>query len=156
MRLLVALLFVGAGAVAVAAAPARTFGSGVGAGQVVTVQDLLADPAAYVGKKVRVTGRISAVCPAAGCWISITGEGAARPLRFKVEDGVIVFPADVRGKSVVAEGVLVKHEMSHEQALAHARHLAEERSEAFDPASVSGPMTLYEIQGAGAVVSEGP
>jgi hypothetical protein len=40
--------------------------------------------------------------------------------------------------------------------LAHARHLAEERGEAFDPASVSGPMTLYEIQGAGAVVSEGP
>ena len=37
-------------------------------------------------------------------------------------------------------------------ALAHRRHLAEERGQAFDPAKESGPLVLYQIDGDGAVV----
>ena len=33
-----------------------------------------------------------------------------------------------------------------------AQHMAEERGETFDPASVTGPTTIYRIDGTGAVV----
>ena len=32
--------------------------------------------------------------------------------------------------------------------------LAEEKGEEFDPSTVTGPMTLYQIDGTGAVVTE--
>ncbi len=152
--LLAVLLFLDGGTRATAQPRERTFGSGVGEGEIVSVLELVSDPAAYLGKRVRVTGRIRGVCPRRGCWIEIAGDDA-RTIRFKVEDGVIVFPADVEGQRVVAEGVVVKHELSREQAVDRARHLAEERGEEFDPSSVGGPLTLYEIQGGGAVVRAG-
>jgi hypothetical protein len=52
----------------------------------------------------------------------------------------------------VAEGTLAKIEMTKEQALAQAKHEAEENHKKFDPASVKGPVTIYQIQGTGAVI----
>ena len=131
---------------------ARTFGKGVAAPESVRVGDLLRDPEAHVGKVVRVTGRITDVCPMAGCWIDIKDEERAKVVRFKVEDGVIVFPLDVKGKDVVAEGIFRKIEMTRDEAIAHARHEAEERGTKFDPATVTGPVVQYRIDGTGAVV----
>jgi hypothetical protein len=73
-------------------------------------------------------------------------------VRFKVEDDVIVFPLEVKGRRVEAEGRFVKHELDREAAARWQKHLADERGEPFDPASVTGPMAYYEIEGAGAVV----
>ena len=39
------------------------------------ISDILADPAAYSGKTVRVSGKISTECPA-GCWFEL-GDGPA-------------------------------------------------------------------------------
>ena len=73
-------------------------------------------------------------------------------MRFKVEDGVIVFPKDAKGKDVVAEGIFRRIEMSKEEAIAHGRHEAEETKKPFDPASITGPVVSYQIEGVGAVV----
>jgi len=116
----------------------------------VGIGELLADPESYVGKTVQVRGQITDVCPRMGCWVDI--EDGDKTIRFKVNDGEIVFPVEAKGRRIVAEGVLMRIEMTREEAVGYARHLAEEKDEPFDPASVTGPMKIYQIQGAGAVM----
>jgi len=142
------------------AAPGGTdgevFGEGVSEKETISTLELLNKPDDYVGKTIRVEGRIADVCPRKGCWIDIASDGSSETVRFKVEDDIIVFPMSTKGKHVVAEGTLVKHEMDLEASVRWARHLADEKGEEFDPASVPEPLTLYQIEGNGAVVRETP
>ena len=112
---------------------------------------LMAKPANYVGKTVQVKGKIVEVCEMMGCWMDLVNEEGQK-IRIKVNDGEIVFPKDASGKVAIAEGELKKIELSKEQAIASARHEAEEMKRRFDPATVKGPMTIYQIQGTGAVI----
>ncbi len=135
------------------AASEETYGKGVSAAVAVKLADLLAHPDQFVGKSLKVEGIVTDVCPMKGCWIRLAETaGGARTVQFKVPDGEMVFPATVRGKSAVVEGKLRRAELTREQAIEHQKHLAEEKGEPFDPASVTGPMTLYIIDGVGAVV----
>ena len=52
----------------------------------------------------------------------------------------------------VAEGQFNKLELTREQAAARAEEEAKEKGKKFDPASVKGPVTIYQVQGAGAVI----
>ena len=114
------------------------------------VGDVLANPASLAGKTVQVKGKVSEVCQMAGCWMSLTGDGKA--LRIKVNDGDIVFPKESIGKMAIAEGTLEKMELSREQMIARAKHEAEEQGRKFDPKSIKRGSTIYQIQGAGAVL----
>jgi len=105
----------------------------------------------YVGKTVQVRGKITAVCQMMGCWMELTND-AGQKVRIKVEDGVLVFPKDSAGKVAVAEGKFTKTELTREQAIAEAKEEAEDRHQKFDPAKVKGAMTLYQIEGTGAVI----
>ena len=116
------------------------------------IADITANPAPLVGKTVQVKGKISEVCQSMGCWMMLVDPASKAAIRIKVKDGEIVFPKDSVGKMAVAEGTLAKIEMTKEQALAQAKHEAEENGKKFDPASVKGPVTTYQIQGIGAVV----
>jgi hypothetical protein len=73
-------------------------------------------------------------------------------VRIKVDDGVIVFPKDSAGKTAVAEGKFTKTELTREQAVAQAKEEAADRGKKFDPAKVKGGMTVYQIEGSGAVI----
>ena len=111
-----------------------------------------AKPADYVGKTIQVRGQVSEVCQKAGCWMMLVDPATKASLRIKVKDGEIVFPAESVGKIAVAEGKLAKIEMTKEQAIAQAKHEAEENGKKFDPSAVTGPSTIYQIQGTGAVI----
>jgi hypothetical protein len=63
-----------------------------------------------------------------------------------------VFPKEAVGKMATAEGELKKFELTKEQAIARAKHEAEEQGRKFNPASVKGGATIYQIQGTGAVI----
>lgn len=154
LRALVAAVLVACfAAVPAFAGEEKVYGNGVTGTETVKISELLAHPDQYVGKSVRVEGLITDVCPRRGCWISIAGDQEFQTIKFKVEDGVIVFPVDAKGKRARAEGVFEKFEMTKEQALGHAKHLAEEKGEAFDPAKVKDLATVvYQLQGTGAVV----
>ena len=117
----------------------------------VAVSTLLGKPAAYVGQTVQVKGKIAEVCQNAGCWMNLAAEDG-QMIRIKVKDGEIVFPKESAGKMAVAEGKLAKIEMTKEQAIAQAKHEAEENNRKFDPSKVTGPKTVYQIQGTGAVI----
>jgi hypothetical protein len=98
-----------------------------------------------------VQGKITEVCQAMGCWMMLKDDENSM-VRIKVNDGDIMFPKDSAGRKATAEGKFVKFNLTHEQAIAAAKHEAEEMGRPLDPASVKGPLAVYQIQGSGAVV----
>jgi hypothetical protein len=117
----------------------------------VPVSAVLAKPADYVGKTVQVKGKIAEVCQEAGCWVELAAEDG-KTLRIKVNDGEIVFPKDGAGRMAIAEGKLVKIEMTRDEAIAAAKHQAEETKKPYKEGSIQGPVVKYQIQGTGAII----
>ncbi len=113
-----------------------------------------ANPNQYTGKLVQVRGRVTEVCQAMGCWMNIVDPVGEKSMRIKVNDGEIVFPKSSVGKIAVAEGKLVKLELTREQAVERARHEAEEQGRKFDPGSVKSGGIVYLLQGVGAVIRD--
>ncbi|MBK9169501.1 MAG: DUF4920 domain-containing protein [Bryobacterales bacterium] len=119
------------------------------------VADVAANPERYAGKIVQIEGRITEVCQMMGCWVQLVNPTNSRQaIRVKVTDGEIVFPKDSPGKMAIAEGKLVKFELTREQAVARAKHEAEEQGRPFRPESVKTGVTIYQLQGSGAVILE--
>ena len=120
--------------------------------QQTSISDLAAKPADFVGRTIQVKGSVTEVCEKAGCWMKLVDPKTKAAVRIKVKDGEIVFPKESIGKTAVAEGRFAKIEMTKEQAIAQAKHEAEENKRKFDPSSITGPVTIYQIQGTGAVI----
>lgn len=116
----------------------------------VSIETLMANPETYLGKVIKVEGTVSEVCPKAGCWMDIAS--GSQKVRIKVKDGEIVFDDKLEGKKVLAEGTVYKFDMTKEQAVGYFKHIAEEKGETFDPASVTAGTTIYQIGGIGAKV----
>lgn len=133
------------------AAAAKDYGQGVGEGKVLKVSEILDNPPAYTGKKVIVEGMIVDVCRARGCWVDLAGDKPGQKLKIKVEDGVIVFPMEARGKRAKVQGTLEELKFTKEEALEAARHYAFETGSSFDPSKVKEGVQ-YRIRATGAVV----
>ncbi|MBI3208186.1 MAG: DUF4920 domain-containing protein [Candidatus Solibacter usitatus] len=116
------------------------------------IADILKTPDQYVGKTVQVKGNITEVCQMAGCWTSLVDPATNKMIRIKVNDGEIVFAKEFIGKTAVAEGELRKIDLTREQAVARAKHEAEEQGRKFNPASIKSGAVIYQIQGSGALV----
>lgn len=92
----------------------------------IEVTTLLKDPAAYDQKTVRVSGKVTDVCKASGCWIAMKPDGA--PVRLLIQftcgkdEGKRIMPLDVVGKTAIVEGVAELEEVSEKDA----RHYAED------------------------------
>ena len=118
------------------------------------VSEILAKPADYVGKVVKVQGMIVEVCASRGCWLELGGDKAFETIRVKVQDGVIVFPTEILGSTVIAEGVWTANKLDMETTKAYCNAKAEKAGEKFNPESVTECMTLYQVTGTGAVALE--
>jgi hypothetical protein len=115
------------------------------------IATVLAKPGDYVGKTIAVKGKISEVCQEMGCWMELTNE-SGQAIKIQVNHGDLEFPKDGAGKMAIAEGKLTKSELSKDEAIAAAKEEAKDKGKGFDPASVKGPKTVYQIQGSGAVI----
>lgn len=130
---------------------AETYGGGVTVPEATPIARILADPDAYVGKTVRIEGKVLDVCPMKGCWMELAQEGGGSSLRVKVDDGVIVFPVTAKGRLAVAEGVLEAIPMTRESYVGWMEHLAEEQGKTFDASTVGdGPFRILQLKGTGA------
>src|SRR5260221_2654623 len=129
---------------------AEKFGKALTLPEPTSVATILEKPETYTGKTVQVKGKVTEVCQMMGCWLQL--RDGDKTIRFKVTDGDIVFPKNSAGRTVVAEGVLQKIELNQRQAVAWAKHEADERGLKFDPARIKTGMTMYQIQGAGALL----
>lgn len=135
----------------VPAVRAEEYGKGVTVAEATPIAKILADPDTYVGKTVRIEGKVLDVCPMAGCWMELAGEDGKEKLKVKVDDGVIVFPMTAKGKLAVAEGTLEAIPMTREKYVDWLKHLAEEKGETFDAATVGdGPFRVLQLKGTGA------
>jgi len=134
------------------AAEPETYGEGLKLTSATSIQEIVSNPEAWNGKTVRVEGKVVGVCEMKGCWIELESRDMSR-LRIKVEDDVIVFPAEAKGRWAVAEGTVSVHEMTRDEWVRWQGHLAEEKGETFDEAAVGeGPYLLVQVQGTGAEI----
>ena len=150
---LIALLAV-APAMAGEAAGSETFGEKLSEGLELTpIAEIVAEPDAWSGRRVRVAGEVSGVCSKQGCWMDLRSPQNAT-LRVKVEDGVIVFPQDAVGRQAEAEGEVEVLEMERDKYEAWLRHVAEEEGREFDAAEVgAAPYRIVRLRGSGARIA---
>lgn len=144
-----------AGASSGSACESVAYGAGVKLTVATAVGSILDAPESFVGRPVRVEGKVKDVCEMAGCWMEITAADEDwRVLKFKVKDGEIELPVAARGKSAVAEGKVERLEMSRARYLKYRKHIAAEQDQPFDETAVTGdgPFYVYQIAGTGAEI----
>lgn len=117
------------------------------------ISDILASPKDFVGKTVLVEGEVSEVCAMAGCWMKLKSDKGGE-IRIKVKDGEIVFPGEAKGHTALVEGTVYAIDFTQEEAVEYLKHMAEDAGKEFDESTVTGPMTIYQIRGLGAVIQE--
>jgi hypothetical protein len=139
-----------------ALAGGQIFGEGVKSENTVQVSELLEHPDKYVGKTIRVEGIAVGVCSHRGCWVEIASDEEGETVRVKVKDGEIVFPPELLGSNLAAEGVWTANKLDLDTTKKMCSHQAKEAGEEFDPKEVTECMTLYEITGTGAMVLDTP
>jgi hypothetical protein len=132
-------------ALLVPAAADTKLGSGVSLADTTKIEAIVARPADYVGKTIKVEGVATAVCAHMGCWMAVatSDDPSAATIRLKVEDGVIVFPVTAKGKRVSAQGVFER------VGGGDARDAAAEHAHVDASASQQ-----YQLKATGAVIRE--
>lgn len=133
-------------------AQAKKYGTPLTLTNATKVSDIIANPDKYKGQRVQVAGPIVEVCEEMGCWIALGSDKEFQTLRFKVEDGVIVFPMSIKGLNAKVEGVIDVTLMSVEDQLKAGAEMAKEKKTAFDPKTITGPKLNIQIKGEGAEV----
>jgi hypothetical protein len=108
-------------------AQAKKYGTPLTLKETTKVSDIYATPEKFAGKRVRVEGPIVDVCEDMGCWLAIGSDKEFQTLRFKVEDGVIVFPMSAKGLHATLEGVIEVGKPAEDAAMA-------EKMKKMDPA----------------------
>jgi hypothetical protein len=149
ITLIVSVLFIGT--IALAGGP-RKYGKDLTLKEITKISDILASPEEFKGKKVLVEGPVVDVCKERGCWIKVGSDKEFESIRIKVDDGVIIFPLDAKGKNTTAEGVVSVRTVSMEDQIKQGEHMAMEEGTTFDKSTVKGPKTIIQIKGEGAVI----
>ena len=130
----------------------KKFGKEITLKETTKISEIVAHPEKYDGQRVLVKGPIVDVCKERGCWIKIGSDKEFESIRFKVEDGVIVFPLEIKGKSAVAEGVVSVKKYSVEELIKSGEEHAKKEGTTFDASTVKEPKVVLQIQGEGALV----
>jgi hypothetical protein len=133
-------------------AAVKKYGKDLTLKETTKISDIYANPDKFNGKAVKVQGAIVEVCEMKGCWIALASDKEFQQIRFKVDDGVIVFPLDAKGLTATVEGVVTVTVESVADQLEHGKKMAEEMKKPFDPKTVTGPKTTIMIKGEAAEV----
>ncbi len=128
------------------------FGKEITLTEKTNISDILADPESYLDKTVLVEGEVLDVCHNMGCWMDLSSGTEGEKIKIKVKDGDIIFPVEAIGGTAQVEGKVYKLDLKEEEAKEYYEHMAEENGKTFDPTTISGPLTLYQIKGQGAKI----
>ena len=151
LKLITLVLFFGIGVI-LAQTDEANLGAEITLTEKTNISDILADPETYLDKTVLVEGEVLDVCPMMGCWMELKSDSEDQRIKVKVKDGDIVFPMEAIGSTALVEGKVYKIELTQEKAIEHFQHVAEEKGQEFDPSTITGPMTIYQIKGLGAEI----
>jgi len=138
----------------VATRGAETFGAAPTVKDATPIAQLLAKPADFQGKTVRVEGVVTDVCTMMGCWMGIAPSDAPKSpaVLIKVDDGVIVFPTSARGKRATAQGVVERVGAADKEGQEAAREHAEHAEHEHGAGAKSEETTSWQIKATGAIV----
>ena len=120
-----------------------------------SISSLINNANQFLDKQIITEGKIVDVCPMKGCWIEIKDSDSNQVIRVKVQDDIIIFPQDSKGKNVIVNGVFKKIEFTEEQAIKWKIHLAEEKGLKLEESDVtldSSDLIEYRIRGLGAKI----
>ena len=133
----------------VATRGAETFGTSPTVPDATPIAQLLATPADFQGKTVRVEGVVTGVCTMMGCWMALAPADAPKgpAILIKVDDGVIVFPTSARGKRATAQGVVERVGTNDSEGKEAAREHAEHEGRAKTTSATS-----WQIKATGAIL----
>ena len=131
----------------------KNFGEEITLKEKTQISSILEKPDDYVGKKVLVEGRVLDVCKKRGCWMKIAGEKEFESILIKVDDGVIIFPMEAKGKIAQVEGSIEKVEFSMEETMEREKHKCEMEGKEFDASKVTKPDAIYRLRALGAEIT---
>ena len=151
-KLMIAAVMVMGVAAVTMAAQEKKFGAALALTEVTKVSDIYANPEKFSGKRVQVQGPIVDVCESMGCWLALGSDKEFESIRFKVEDGVIVFPMSIKGKNAKVEGIISVEMLTVAQQIARGEEHAREKKTTFDPKTITGPKVGMQIKGEAAIV----
>ena len=120
-----------------------------------SISSLINNANQFLDKQIITEGKIVDVCPMKGCWIEIKGSDSNQIIRVKVQDDIIIFPQDSKGKKVIVNGVFKKIEFTKDLAIKWKIHLAEEKGLKLEESDVtldSSDLIEYRIRGLGAKI----
>lgn len=113
--------------------------------EAVPVAKVLAAPADYNNKVVRISGKVIATCDHKGCWFTL-GDSAANDvifIKFKDPAEGRIIPLEAPGHDAILEGEFVIGKMSEK----FARHLKEEAGASEEELEkIVGPQKVYTVK----------
>ena len=92
---------------------AQDFGAPFTIEEVTASKDVFADPEKFVGKKVRIEGKVSDVCQKMGCWMVIS-EGD-KSMRITTKSHKFFVAKDGAGSTCHIEGEMISRELDPER-----------------------------------------
>jgi hypothetical protein len=120
-------------------------GAMLGKSKKVSLAKVLANPAKYANKIVRVEGVIVRSCKMEGCWMELAPSKEAKSVRVKMKDHAFFIPLDSAGAAAKAEGVFTVKTLTKEMV----NHMIEEDGAKFDNINADGTVTEISFEATG-------
>jgi hypothetical protein len=93
--------------------------------EAIALAEIVADPAAFADRVVRIEGTASSVCERRGCWFVIEAEGVEEPVRVRFVDYAFFIPKDAAGRAVSLEASVEVRTLTPERQVHYAEHVGE-------------------------------
>jgi Domain of unknown function (DUF4920) len=125
------------------------YGAGTSAASAVPVETVLAEPAAYVGKPVKVSGPIVGTCLKKGCWMRLGSAEKNVFVKFK-DYGFFVPTSGVDGREAIVEGQLAVET----QSIDEVKHYLEDAGKHDEAAKVTAPRQVVSFMATGVAIKK--
>ena len=128
------------------------FGEKISLDNATSYEAMLTDLNTKDSVEAKVKGKVSGVCQAKGCWMTIVSEEAGKPEMFvKFKDYGFFMPLDLAGSEVVMAGKAFREETSVDEL----RHYAEDEGQSPEEiAKITEPVEELKFLAYGVVILE--
>ncbi|MEN8192303.1 MAG: DUF4920 domain-containing protein [Bacteroidota bacterium] len=130
----------------------KKYGEDIALTEKTKISDIVKSPQDFVGEKVLVEGTVVNVCAKRGCWIELASDKEFESIRVKVQDGVIVFPMEAKGKKALVEGEVYSFEYEVEAECSGSGCKENEEKHEDCEHHKKETKTIYQIRGIGAEI----
>ena len=129
------------------------FGAGIKPGKApLSLKQVMANPAQFIGKPVRMQAQITAVCQSKGCWMHL-GKQLANgnpPVMVKFKDYGFFMPKDASGRLAIVEGQLA----FKQETVAETRHYLEDAGKHEQAKNVTEGRKILHFMAAGVALEK--